>query len=86
MLAAMENAKAVGLGHMPAVELSVAALIVTLVEALTPDAKRPSSQCSVTDNCLCRAYATATCMGRLGNTLSNLLLTLSTSLKDVPGG
>lgn len=78
----MESPEAVGLGRVPAVEPSVAAL----EEALKPDPKCPSSQCRVTDNYICRAYYTAASMGRLGNTLYHLLLTLSPSLQDVPPG
>lgn len=80
ILAAMENAEAVGLG-LPAVKPSVACLIVAPEEALTPDAKCPSSQCRVTDNYICKAYDTAARIGRLGNTLSHLPLALSTSLQ-----
>ena len=72
----------VGLGHMPHVEPSIAALIVAPDEALKPDPKCPSTQCRVTDAYVCKAYDRAGDIGRLGNTLSHLLLALSTSLQD----
>lgn len=81
-LAAMEGAEAVGLLHMPAVEPAIAALIVSPDEAMKPDPRCPSAQCKVTDDYVCRAYATAARIGRLGNTLSHFLLALSTSLQE----
>lgn len=73
----MENTEAVALGHMPAVEPSVTALIVALEEV-----KCPSAQCRITDNYVYRAYDTAARTGRQGNTLSHLLLALFTSLQE----
>lgn len=81
-LAAMEDAESVGLLHMPAVEPPIAALIVALDEAMKSDPKCPSAQCKVTDHYICKAYNTAARVGRLGNTLSHLLLALSASLQD----
>lgn len=47
--------------------------------------KCPSSQCKVTDDYVCGAYNTAARVGHLShlNSLSHLLLALSTSLQEV---
>ncbi|CAL8339408.1 unnamed protein product [Boreogadus saida] len=81
-LAAMQNAAQVGLGRMPAVEPAIASLILAPDEALRPNARCPRPQCRVTDNLLSKAYDAAACMGRIGNSLSHLLLGLSTSLQQ----
>ncbi|XP_074470437.1 uncharacterized protein LOC141754903 [Sebastes fasciatus] len=80
-LASMQNADTYGLGKMPAVEPSIAALIVSPNEVLRPDARCPRPQCRITDDFLVKAYETAARMGRLGNTLSHLILSLSQSLQ-----
>ncbi|KAL7384347.1 hypothetical protein ABVT39_000444 [Epinephelus coioides] len=67
---------------MPAVEPPIAALIVAPDEAMKSDPKCPSAQCKVTDDYVCKAYNTAACVGRLGNTLSHLLLVFLASLQD----
>jgi len=82
-LAAMHNAPSLGLGHMPSVEPAIASLIVAPDEALRANARCPRPQCRVTDDLLCRAYDSGSRLGRLGNSLSHLLLGLSASLEDV---
>ncbi|KAK0156351.1 hypothetical protein N1851_000348 [Merluccius polli] len=81
-LAAMQDVAQVGLGHMPPVEPAIASLILAPDEALRPDARCPRPQCRVTDNLLSKAYDSAAHMGRIGNSLSHLLLGLSTSLQQ----
>ncbi|KAK0153029.1 hypothetical protein N1851_005294 [Merluccius polli] len=73
-LAAMQDAAQVGLSRMPPVEPAIASLILAPDEALRPDARCPRPQC--------RAYDSAARMGRIGNSLSHLLLGLSTSLQQ----
>ena len=73
-LAAMQDAAQVGLGRMPPVEPAIASLILAPDEALRPDARCPRPQCRVTDNLLSKAYDSAARMGRIGNSLSHLLL------------
>ncbi|KAK0151644.1 hypothetical protein N1851_007054 [Merluccius polli] len=81
-LAAMQDAAQVGLGRMPPVEPAIASLILAPEEALRPDARCPRPQCRVTDDLLSKAYDSAARMGRIGNSLSHLLLGLSTSLQQ----
>ncbi|KAL7397060.1 hypothetical protein ABVT39_016128 [Epinephelus coioides] len=81
-LAAMEDAESVGLLHMLVVEPPIAALIVAPDEAMKSDPKCPPAQCKVTDDYVCKAYNTAARVGRLGNTLSHLLLALSAFLQE----
>ncbi|KAK0146804.1 hypothetical protein N1851_013823 [Merluccius polli] len=81
-LAAMQDAAQVGLGRMPPVEPAIASLILAPDEALRPDARCPRPQCRVTDDLLTKAYDSAARMGRIGNSLSHLLLGLSTSLQQ----
>ncbi|KAK0130707.1 hypothetical protein N1851_034661 [Merluccius polli] len=81
-LAAMQDAAQVGLGRMPPVEPAIASLILAPDEALRPDARCPRPQCRVTDDLLSKAYDSAARMGRIGNSLSHLLLGLSTSLQQ----
>ncbi len=69
-----------GLGRMPAIEPTIAALIVSPDETLRQDARCPRPQCWITDDLLPKAYDTAARMGRIGNSLSNLMLALSASL------
>lgn len=79
----MHKPDMVGLGSMPAVEPTIASLIVHPEEALRTNARCPLPQCRVTDDLLCRAYDSGARMGRIGNSLSHLLLGLSTSLETV---
>ncbi|KAK0136957.1 hypothetical protein N1851_026823 [Merluccius polli] len=72
----------VGLGRMLPVEPAIASLILAPDEALRPDARCPRPQCRVTDDLLTKAYDSAARMGRIGNSLSHLLLGLSTSLQQ----
>ncbi|CAL8253634.1 unnamed protein product [Boreogadus saida] len=78
----MQNAAQVGLGRMPAVEPAIASLILAPDEALRPNARCPRPQCRVTDDLLSKAYDAAARLGRIGNSLSHLLLGLSTSLQQ----
>ncbi|MEQ2166522.1 hypothetical protein GOODEAATRI_029218 [Goodea atripinnis] len=79
-LAAMHEAPKFGLGCMPPVESAIASLIVPPDEALRPNARCSRPQCRVTDDLLCRAYDS----GPIGNSLSHLMLSLSSSLELVP--
>ncbi|XP_073732290.1 uncharacterized protein [Misgurnus anguillicaudatus] len=81
-LAAMQDAQKFGLDRMPAVEPTIAALIISPDEALRPDARCPRPQCRVTDDLLCKAYDAAARMGRISNSMSHLMLALSTSLQE----
>lgn len=81
-LAAMQDAAKFGLAHMPAVEPAIAALIVSPDEALRTDARCPRPQCRATDDLLSKAYDAAARMGRIGNSLSHLMLALSASLQE----
>lgn len=83
-LAAMQDANKFGLGHMPAIEPAIASLIVHPEETLRTNARCPRPQCRITDNLLCKAYDMGARMGRIGNSLSHLMLGLSASLDEVP--
>ncbi|CAL8385973.1 unnamed protein product [Gadus morhua 'NCC'] len=85
-LAAMQDAPKFGLDRMPAVEPTIAALIVSPDEALRPVARCPRPQCQVTDKLLSKAYDAAARMGRIGNSMSYLMLALSASLQEVAVG
>ncbi|CAL8348907.1 unnamed protein product [Boreogadus saida] len=76
------DAAQVGLGRMPPVEPAIASLILAPDETLRPDARCPRPQCRVMDDLLTKAYDSAARMGRIGNSLSHLLLGLSTSLQQ----
>ncbi|CAL8337948.1 unnamed protein product [Boreogadus saida] len=80
-LASMQNASKHGLDRMPAVEPTIASLIVAPEEVLRPNAHCPRPQCRITDDLLTRCYDTAARMGRIGNSLSHLILALSQSLQ-----
>ncbi|MED6243841.1 hypothetical protein ATANTOWER_028119 [Ataeniobius toweri] len=80
----MHEAPKFGLGCMPPVESAIASLIVPPDEALMPNACCPRPQCRVTDDLLCRAYDSGARMGPVGNSLSHLMLGLSSSLESVP--
>jgi len=83
-LAAMQDPAKVGLGRMPPIEPAIASLILAPDEALRPDARCPLPQCRVTDELLCKAYDAAARMGRIGNSLSHLMLAASASLQQAP--
>ncbi len=80
-LAAMHDAAGAGLDGMPPVEPAIASLIVAPDEALRREARCPRPQCRITDDLLTRAYDAGARAGRIGNSLSHLLLALSTSLQ-----
>ncbi|XP_072319724.1 uncharacterized protein [Eucyclogobius newberryi] len=84
VLALMQDPQKLGLGHMPAVEPAIASLIVRPEETLRTNARCPRPQCRVTDDLLCKAYDMGARMGRIGNSLSHLMLGLSVSLETVP--
>ncbi|XP_051810260.1 uncharacterized protein LOC110963751 isoform X1 [Acanthochromis polyacanthus] len=79
-LASMHDADKYGLGHMPAVEPAIASLIVHPEETLRTNARCPRPQCRIMDDLLCKAYDMGARMGRIGNSLSHLMLGLSASL------
>lgn len=79
-LATMQDAPVYGLQQMPNIEPSMAALVLSPNEALRPDARCPRAQCRVTDDFIVRSYDTAARMGRIGNSMSHLLLALSQTL------
>ncbi|MEQ2181274.1 hypothetical protein GOODEAATRI_009733 [Goodea atripinnis] len=83
-LAAMHEVPKFGLGCMPPVESAIASLIVPPDEALRPNARCPRPQCRVTDDLLCRAYNSSARMGQIGNSISHLMLGLSSYLESVP--
>ncbi|XP_033987890.1 uncharacterized protein LOC117483621 [Trematomus bernacchii] len=83
-LAAMQDPARVGLGRMPPIEPAIASLILAPDEALRPDARCPLPQCRVTDELLCKAYDAAARMGRIGNSLSHLMLAASAALQQAP--
>lgn len=85
-LAAMQDAPAYGLQQMPNIEPSMAALVLSPNEALRPDARCPRAQCRITDDLIVRGYDTAARMGRIGNSMSHLLLALSQTLQGSDGG
>ena len=81
-LAAMQDPASVGLDSMPGVEPCVASLVVSSVDALKRDTRCPRPQCRLTDDLLIRAYDTGARAGRIGNSLSHLMLALSASLQE----
>lgn len=81
-LANMQDSAAYGLDRMPVIEPSVAALVLSPDEAMRPDARCPRPQCRVTDDLVSRSYDTAARIGRIGNSMSHLILALSSSLQD----
>ncbi|KAK0152737.1 hypothetical protein N1851_005729 [Merluccius polli] len=80
-LASMSAASSYGLDRMPDIEPSVAALVLSPGEALRPDARCPRPQCRLTDDHIVRGYNTAARMGRIGNSMSHLILALSQTLQ-----
>lgn len=81
VLAAMQDAPVYGLQNMPNIEPPVAALVLSPNEALRPDARCPRAQCRVTDDLIVRSYDTAARMGRIGNSMSHLMLALTETLQ-----
>ena len=81
-LEAMQEAGSYGLDRMAPVDPSTDSSIVSPDEALRPDAHCPRPQCRLTDDLLIRAYNIAACMGRIGNSLSHLILGLSQVLQE----
>ncbi|MED6243662.1 hypothetical protein ATANTOWER_024655 [Ataeniobius toweri] len=79
----MQEASRFVLGQIPAVESVIASLIPS-DESLLPNARYSWPQCCVTDDLLCTAYDSGARMGRLANSLSHLMLGLSSSLESVP--
>ncbi|KAJ8270597.1 hypothetical protein GJAV_G00116910 [Gymnothorax javanicus] len=75
----MQNAANNGLSRMQAVEQSITSLIVPPEEVLKPEARCPRPQCRITNKFLTKCYDTAARMGRVGNSLSHLMLALSQS-------
>ena len=61
----------------PPVELAVAYLIVSPEEVLRPDA-RQGPQCLITDCLITKSYDATARMGRIGNSLSHLIMALIT--------
>lgn len=80
-LAAMQDVAKFDLSRIPTVEPTIASPIVSPEEAMRPDTRCPRPQCQVTDYLLCKAYDGAARMGRIGNSLSHLMLALSASLQ-----
>ncbi|KAL2077918.1 hypothetical protein ACEWY4_025603 [Coilia grayii] len=66
---------------MPNIEPSVAALVLSPGKALRPDARCPRPQCRLTDDLIVKSYDTAARMGRIGNSMSHLLLAMSQTLQ-----
>ncbi|MEQ2190182.1 hypothetical protein GOODEAATRI_033211 [Goodea atripinnis] len=85
VLAAIHKSFKAGLDRMPAVEHTVASLIVSPDEAQRPDVRCPRTQCQVTDDLLCKAYNAGARAGRLGNSMAHLMFALSASLQDAGG-
>ena len=81
-LAAMHDSAAVGLDGMASVEPVVSSLVVPPDESLNRDTRCPSPQCRLTDDLLVRGYNAGARAGRIGNSLSHLLLALSSSLPE----
>lgn len=81
-LANMQDAATYGLGSMPGVEPTLAAIIVSPDEALRPDARCPRPQCRITDDYICKSYDAAARAARIGNSMSHMLLALSQSLQS----
>jgi len=84
-LAAMHEPDSYGLGQMPKVDPFIASFIISPEEAWRPNVCCPRPQCRITDDLLSQAYNTAARMGRIGNSLSHLMLALSQSLQPIGG-
>jgi hypothetical protein len=81
-LAAMQDADTYGLGQMPKVDPFIASFVLSPEEVLRPNVRCPRPQCRITDDHLIQAYNTAARMGRIGNSLSHIMLALSQSLQS----
>lgn len=81
-LANMRDAASYGLGPMPGIEPTLAAIIVSPDEALRPSARCPRPQCRITDDYICRGYEAAARAARIGNSMSHMLLALSQSVQS----
>ncbi|CAL8389024.1 unnamed protein product [Boreogadus saida] len=68
--------------RLPSVEPAIASLMLAPDEALRSNARCPRPKSRVTDDLLSKAYDAAARMARIGNSLSHLLLGLSTSLQQ----
>lgn len=82
ILSSMQDATNYGLDRMPAVDATIAGLVVAPADAARAEARCPRPQCRVTDDLITKSYDTAARIGRLGNSLSHLALALSQSLRD----
>lgn len=82
-LAVMQDPDMVGLGSMPSIEPSVAALIVSPDEALRENVRCPNVECRRTDELLSRAYNSTASLGRVSNSLAHMLVALHSSLSEV---
>ena len=80
-LASMQDADTYGLGSMPSPEPSIASLICTPDEACRPVSRCPRPQCRLTDDLLVKSYDVAARVGRIGNSLSHILLALSQTIQ-----
>ncbi len=78
-LAAMQDADKFGLGQR-LIQLSPL-LFSSPEEVLRPNVRCPCPQCRITDDLLIQACK-AVCMGRIGNSLSHLMLALSQSFQS----
>ncbi len=81
-LAVMQDPETVGLGSMPPIESSVAALIVSPDEALRENVRCPNVECRRTDEFLSRAYNATASLGRVSNSLAHMLVALHSSLRE----
>ncbi len=70
---------------MPGTEPAIASLIVSPDEALCQNARCPSPQCRITDDLRTRAYDAGGRAGRIGNSLSYIMLALPASLQEDSG-
>lgn len=80
-LAAMTDAAQYGLHQMPAVDASIASLVVSPEEAIRQDPCCPCPQCSSTYDLLTKGYDIAARIGCMTNLLSHLALGLSATLQ-----
>lgn len=63
-LAAVQEVPKFGLGHMPAVEPTIAFLVISPDEVLREDAGYPRPRCRIMDDFLCRVHDAGAHMGR----------------------
>ncbi len=81
-LAVMQDPETVGLGSMPPIESSGAALIVSPDEVLRVNVRCPNVECRCTDELLSRAYNATASLGRVSNSLAHMLVALHSSLRE----